>query len=122
MAEHTKADAVHGATNVLVLAPLTPGGHRTHLKLVKSTSTNETRLAAVTYTQPPQPWLKDWEQHIGSLPRETHFIHVSGMAHTELTDDQIPERVMTEIVDPTEPMGIIVLLSQQLQAWMDGET
>jgi hypothetical protein len=44
------------------------------------------------------------------------------MAYAEATDDQMPATVATEIVDPTDPMEIIVSLSQQLQAWTDGET
>ncbi|WP_231186386.1 MarR family transcriptional regulator [Haladaptatus sp. DYF46] len=122
MIEHTNVDALHGPANVLVLTPLTPDGHRTHLKLVASASADEIRLAAVTYTQSPQQWLADWQRHIGSLPHETHFIHANGMVHADATADQTPASVTTEFVDPTDPMEIIVPLSQQLQAWTNGDT
>jgi hypothetical protein len=113
---------LQGASNVLVLAPLTPDGNRAHMELVASTRPENISLAAVTYTQPPGQWLDDWQRSVGRPPREVRFIHASGMAQPETYDEQTPDTVTTEVVDPTDPMEIIVPLSNRLKEWTDGET
>ncbi|WP_458187806.1 helix-turn-helix transcriptional regulator [Haladaptatus sp. NG-WS-4] len=115
-------EGLQDASNVLVLAPLTPDGNRAHMELVASTPPAEMSLAAVTYTQPPNQWLGDWEKSVGTLPRETRFIHASGMSQSESHDEQTPEGVTATIVNPTDPMEIIVPLSDHLEEWTDGET
>ncbi|WP_435159718.1 helix-turn-helix transcriptional regulator [Haladaptatus sp. DFWS20] len=110
------------ASNVLVLAPLTPDGNRAHMELVASTPPKSANLAAVTYTQPPNQWLADWQRSVGSLPSETRFIHASGMVQSTTYDEQTPDDVTTAVVDPTDPMEIIVPLSNHLKAWTDDET
>ncbi|SHL65809.1 helix-turn-helix transcriptional regulator [Haladaptatus paucihalophilus] len=113
---------LQGASNVLVLAPLTPDGNRAHMELVASTRPENVSLAAVTYTQPPGQWLGDWERSVGRSPREVRFIHASGMAQSETYDEQTSNTVTTEVVDPTDPMEIIVPLSDRLKEWSNGET
>ena len=113
---------LQGASNVLVLAPLTPDGNRAHMELVASMRPENLSLAAVTYTQPPGQWLSDWQRSVGPAPREVRFIHASGMAQPETYDEQTPDYVTTEVVDPTDPMEIIVPLSNRLKQWTDGET
>jgi uncharacterized membrane protein len=113
---------LQGASNVLVLAPLTPDGNRAHMELVASTHPENVSLAAVTYTQPPGQWLDDWQRSVGKLTREVRFIHANGMAQSETYNEQIPDTVTTDVVDPTDPMEIIVPLSNQLKEWTDGET
>lgn len=113
---------LQGASNVLVLAPLTPDGNRAHMELVASMRPKNLSLATVTYTQPPGQWLEDWQRSVGAPPREVRFIHASGMAQSETYDEQTPDYVTTEVVDPTDPMEIIVPLSDRLKEWTDGET
>jgi len=113
---------IQGASNVLVLAPLTPDGNRAHMELVASMRPENLSLATVTYTQPPGQWLGDWQRSVGAAPQEVRFIHASGMAQSETYDEQTPDYVTTEVVDPTDPMEIIVPLSSRLKEWTDGET
>ncbi|MFH5802265.1 helix-turn-helix transcriptional regulator [Haladaptatus sp. CMAA 1911] len=113
---------LQGASNVLVLAPLTPDGNRAQMELVASTRPENISLAAVTYTQQPGQWLDDWQRSVGKQPREIRFIHASGMAQSETYDEQTPATVTTEVVDPTDPMEIIVPLSNRLKEWTDSET
>lgn len=113
---------LQGASNVLVLAPLTPDGNRAHMELVASMRPKNLSLATVTYTQPPGQWLEDWQRSVGAPPREVRFIHASGMAQSETYDEQTPDYVTTDVVDPTDPMEIIVPLSDRLKEWTDGET
>ncbi|WP_233274869.1 helix-turn-helix transcriptional regulator [Haladaptatus cibarius] len=109
------------AANVLVLAPLTPDGNQAHMELVASTPPNDANIAAVTYTQPPDQWLGDWQRSIGHLPQEMRFIHASGMSQPSDFDEQTPDGVTTAVVDPTDPMEIIVPLSSHLKSWTDDE-
>ncbi len=114
-------EELRDASNVLILAPLTPDGNQAHMELVASTPPGETNLAAVTYTQPPDQWVSDWQQSVGTLPPETQFIHASGMAQSTAFDEQTPDTVTASVVDPTDPMEIIVPLSDHLKAWSDKE-
>ncbi|WP_458210661.1 helix-turn-helix transcriptional regulator [Haladaptatus sp. NG-SE-30] len=113
---------LQNVSNILVLAPLTPHGNRAHMELVASTPPENMSLAAVTYTQPPGQWLEDWQRSVGSLPRETQFIHASGMAEPETYDEKTPDDVSTAVVDPTDPMEIVVPLSNYLEEWTDSGT
>ncbi|WP_458210920.1 helix-turn-helix transcriptional regulator [Haladaptatus sp. NG-SE-30] len=121
MTDHELDDKIHEASTVLVLAPLTPDGNQAYMELVASTAANM-NLAAITYTQPPAQWFEDWRRTIGALPREIRHIHASGMAHPGTDDDTTPASVTTEVVDPTDPMAIIVPLSRHLETWTDGDT
>ncbi|WP_433630495.1 helix-turn-helix transcriptional regulator [Halomicrococcus sp. NG-SE-24] len=114
-------EEIQGASNVLVLAPLTPTGNRACMELLASASPEETNLTAVTYTQPPNQWIDDWWENIGNLPNETKFIHASGMAESKSYDETTPENVATTVVDPTDPMEIIVPLSEYLEKWPDND-
>ncbi|WP_458208077.1 helix-turn-helix transcriptional regulator [Haladaptatus sp. NG-SE-30] len=117
-----KREPLEGASTVLVLAPITPDGNHDYLEFVASTPVADTSLASVTYTQPPAQWLDDWRRTNGALPRETHIIHASGLAHAD-PDGEVPfDRVTADVVDPTDPMAIIPPLSRRLEAWADGDT
>ncbi|WP_458210518.1 helix-turn-helix transcriptional regulator [Haladaptatus sp. NG-SE-30] len=120
--DNQDTEELRGASNVLVLAPLTPDGNRAHMEFIASTVTADTNIASVTYTQPPVQWLDDWHQNIGTFPGEIHHIHASGMAQADSNDEPVPDRVSTEVVDPTDPMAIIAPLSDRLEAWADGDT
>ncbi|WP_227379270.1 helix-turn-helix transcriptional regulator [Haladaptatus halobius] len=115
-------EGLQGASNVLVLAPLTPDGNRTHMELVASTPPEDMSLAAVTYTQPPDQWIEDWQTSVRTPPQETQFIHASGMAQPDAYEEQTPDSVATAVVDPTDPMEIIVPLSSHLEEWTASET
>lgn len=112
---------IKGTSNVLVLAPLTPTGNRACMELIASASPEESNLTAVTYTQPPNQWIDDWRENIGMLPHKTEFIHASGMAESESYDESTPENVTTAVVDPTDPMEIIVPLSEHLEKWTNDD-
>ncbi|WP_440010552.1 helix-turn-helix transcriptional regulator [Halomicrococcus sp. SG-WS-1] len=112
---------IQDASNVLVLAPLTPTGNQACMELIASASPEETNLAAVTYMQPPNQWIDDWRENIGTLPHETEFIHASGMAESESYDETTPKNVTTAVVDPTDPMEIIVPLSEHLEKWTNDD-
>ncbi|WP_276248707.1 MarR family transcriptional regulator [Haladaptatus sp. YSMS36] len=108
------------ASNVLVLAPLTPTGNGAFRELVTAMSTtSETNLAAITYTQPPESWLEDWQTHIGSLPASLSFIHANGAAVTHEPETVPPHLEATSIlkVNPREPMDIIAPLTKCLIQW-----
>ncbi|WP_227357634.1 helix-turn-helix transcriptional regulator [Haladaptatus salinisoli] len=93
-----------------------------HMELVGSTPPEEMSLAAVTYTQPPDQWLEDWQTNLRRLPQETQFIHASGMAQPGMYEEQMPDNVTTVTVDPADPMEIIVPLSSHLEKWTTTET
>lgn len=57
--EYKTKDEFRGASNILVLAPLTPDGNQGYMELVASPLVDDTSLAAVTYTQPPEQLLSD---------------------------------------------------------------
>ena len=108
------------ASNVLLLAPLTPTGNRACLKLLTATTPPErTNVAAVTYTPPPETWVSDWETHVGSTPAELAFIHANKIqTNTEAdTESGVPDDATVVRVDPNQPMDIIAPLSEQLTRW-----
>ncbi|GAA0241252.1 helix-turn-helix transcriptional regulator [Haladaptatus pallidirubidus] len=118
---HKLKTDLQNASNVLVLAPLTPDGNQAHLELLTSTPEENTAISAVTYTQPPDQWFVDWEQTVGSLSPVTQFIYANGMAQSETYNEQIPDDVNIVIADPTDPMEIIVPLSNHLKTWTEDD-
>ena len=110
-------EEIQHASNVLVLAPITPTGNRACMELIASASPTETNLALVTYMQPPDQWVDSWRKNINDLPHKAEFIHASGMSEYNSYEDRTPENVSTTGVDPTDPMEIIVPLSEQLEQW-----
>ncbi|WP_266081767.1 DUF7504 family protein [Haladaptatus caseinilyticus] len=104
-----------GVSSILVLAPLTPKGNQDHIELVASALPEIENLAAVTYTQPPEQWFADWKQTVGPIPPKSRFIHASGMAQSQSFGEHTPANVDTTVVDPADPMEIIVPLSNHLK-------
>ena len=108
------------ASNVLLLAPLTPTGNRACLELLTATSSPEnTNVAAVTYTPPPETWVSDWKSHIRTLPAELAFIHANQVETNAEPGDEsgIPSGTTVARVDPNQPMDIVAPLSEQLTRW-----
>ena len=107
------------ASNVLLLAPLTPTGNRACLELLAATAPPEkANVAAVTYTPPPETWISDWREHIDGLPAELAFIHANTVETTgDDAETMIPSDVPVSRVDPNQPMDIIAPLSEQLTRW-----
>jgi hypothetical protein len=108
------------ASNVLVLAPLTPAGNGTFLEILTAMSEpSGTNVAAITYTQPPNTWIEDWERRIGDPPGALSFIHANG---AQVTPDEVgvPSAsggTTVLKVNPREPMDIIAPLTETLTRW-----
>lgn len=108
------------ASNVLLLAPLTPTGNRACLELLTATTPPEqTNVAAVTYTPPPETWISDWNAHMEALPAELAFIHANKVQtdSDETNTEALPPETTVARVDPNQPMDIIAPLSEQLTRW-----
>lgn len=120
-AQGTKNE-VRDASNVLVLAPLTPTGNRACMELVASTPPEDAALASVTYTQPPDRWTDDWLDAVGTLPSETRFVHASRTSGAKSYEETTPGSVSSAVVDPTDPMEIIVPVSDYLESRVDEQT
>ena len=106
------------ASNVLVLAPLTPAGNRACLELLTATAPpDEINVISVTYTQPPHTWLSDWRANVGELPTEMAFIHANDAESTGENVDETPANIDISKVAPSQPMDIISPLSEHLTRW-----
>lgn len=114
-----KREHLDGASNVLVLAPLTPSGSSDFIDLVATTPPDEMNLLSVTYTQPPHLWVDDWRSSVGALPNELAFIHAGRMQSPEDELEDVPSAVNTSAVDPRDPMEIIAPVSQNFDRWAD---
>ncbi|WP_327054195.1 helix-turn-helix transcriptional regulator [Halomicrococcus gelatinilyticus] len=119
MTTHGTEPETRDASNVLVLAPLTPAGNRDCMELVAATPPEELALAAVTYTQPPDRWTDDWLDVVGSLPAETQFVHANRIAGAESYEETTPGSVSSTVVDPADPMEIVVPVSDHLERHAD---
>ncbi|WP_158059685.1 helix-turn-helix transcriptional regulator [Halorussus halophilus] len=112
------------ASNVLLLAPLTPTGNRACLELLTATTPPEqTNVAAVTYTPPPETWISDWNAHMETLPAELAFIHANKVQTDadETNTEALPPDTTVARVDPNQPMDIIAPLSEQLTRWQTND-
>ncbi|MBV0925480.1 MarR family transcriptional regulator [Halomicroarcula limicola] len=113
------------ASNVLVLAPLTPAGNSAFLELITATSAPaETNVVAITYTQPPDTWIEDWKSQIGELPGALAFTHANGAEVTnEIESSSVSDDTSITVskVDPREPMDIIAPVTESLTRWRNND-
>ncbi|WP_332897289.1 helix-turn-helix transcriptional regulator [Haladaptatus sp. CMSO5] len=109
-----------GASNVLVLSPLTPAGNDAFLELLTAMSAPaETNIVAITYTQPPETWIADWQRTVGDLPSALTFIHANGanVANDPRGDSAALAATSVLKVDPCDPMDIIAPVTEHLSRW-----
>ncbi|WP_135303628.1 helix-turn-helix transcriptional regulator [Haloarcula amylovorans] len=113
------------ASNVLVLAPLTPAGNSAFLELITATSAPaETNVVAITYTQPPDTWIEDWKSQIGELPGALAFTHANGAEVTnEIESSSVRDNTSITVskVNPREPMDIIAPVTESLTRWRNND-
>ena len=108
-----------GASSVLVLAPLSPWGTQAYVHALSARCLTTTNLAVVTYTQPPELWLTDWERHADQYPAEIVFIHGGPTAGEKSQLDGVA--IATERVSPAEPMEIISAVTRTMDTWKDSD-
>ena len=104
---------LHDAANVLVLAPLTPAGTSAYLNLLEAVCPVNAHLTVVTYTQPPDLWLTDWNERQSSLPPVVSFIHGGPATSKTVHDDRA--NITSLQVSPRDPMDIISSVTPGLQ-------
>lgn len=111
------AEIYHGqlsdAANVLVLSSLSPNGTEAYTRLLATASADADRMVVVTYTQPPQLWLSDWNQYGHDLSVGLTFIHGGPASGEDVTDQQPP--IDGRRVDPRKPMDIITGVTEEMQ-------
>lgn len=103
------------ASNILVLAPLSPWGTKAYAELLASVTSTEANLAVVTYTQPPELWLSDWKNAQHPLPPDLTFVHGGPKQGEDIT--QQGSNISTIRVSPRDPMDIITTVTEELDRW-----
>lgn len=103
------------ASNILVLAPLSPWGTKAYAELLASATSAESNLAVVTYTQPPELWLSDWKNAQHPLPPDLTFVHGGPKQGEEITHEG--SNITTVRVSPRDPMDIITTVTEELDRW-----
>lgn len=106
-------EVLQDAANVLVLAPLTPDGTSAYLDLLAAMCPADTNLTVVTYTQPPDLWLADWNNRQSAIPGAVSLIHGGPSAGGDVEDEEAG--VTSEQVSPRDPMDIISTVTTALQ-------
>ena len=110
--EHLDREHLRDAQNILLLANLSPSGTSAYTELFAHVCPADARAVVVTYTQPPDLWLADWDRLGRERPRELVFVHGGPSPGDDISTE---DATITSLsVDPSEPMDIVTAVTDSL--------